>query len=191
VRRQRSVPPRPLGPGIPGARRAAHGSGRTLSFERHWMPFCSRSSTSRPRSPARLESSRRRSHRPVHHHWRDPGLGHPSGSSTTATGRTRLPAVMRSSTAVRPAMSAWRTVTSSKEAGQSGRHQPAGGSAFGPHPNLGCVLWPTDACPDAGINQRFRWSEPMWSPPAESNRRHHPYHGCALPTELGGQAVPS
>ena len=75
MRRQRSVPPRPLGPGIPGARRAAHGSGRTLSFERHWMPFCSRSSTSRPRSPARLESSRRRSHRPVHHHWRDPGLG--------------------------------------------------------------------------------------------------------------------
>ena len=26
-----------------------------------------------------------------------------------------------------------------------------------------------------------------WSPPPESNRRPHPYHGCALPTELGGQ----
>src|SRR5829696_9296183 len=25
-----------------------------------------------------------------------------------------------------------------------------------------------------------------WSPPPESNRRPHPYHGCALPTELGG-----
>jgi hypothetical protein len=24
--------------------------------------------------------------------------------------------------------------------------------------------------------QRFRWSEPMWSPPPESNRRPHPYH---------------
>jgi hypothetical protein len=27
----------------------------------------------------------------------------------------------------------------------------------------------------------------MWSPPPESNRRPHPYHGCALPTELGGR----
>ena len=35
--------------------------------------------------------------------------------------------------------------------------------------------------------QHLRWSEPMWSPPPESNRRPHPYHGCALPTELGGQ----
>jgi hypothetical protein len=26
-------------------------------------------------------------------------------------------------------------------------------------------------------NQRFCWSEPMWSPPPESNRRPHPYHG--------------
>jgi hypothetical protein len=26
-------------------------------------------------------------------------------------------------------------------------------------------------------NQRFRWSEPIWSPPPESNRRPHPYHG--------------
>src|SRR5207247_3847140 len=26
-------------------------------------------------------------------------------------------------------------------------------------------------------NQRFRWSERMWSPPPESNRRPHPYHG--------------
>ena len=34
-------------------------------------------------------------------------------------------------------------------------------------------------------DQRLRWSEPMWSPPPESNRRPHPYHGCALPTELG------
>ena len=36
-------------------------------------------------------------------------------------------------------------------------------------------------------HQRIRWSEPVWSPPPESNRRPHPYHGCALPTELGGQ----
>jgi hypothetical protein len=27
--------------------------------------------------------------------------------------------------------------------------------------------------------QRFRWSEPVWSPPPESNRRPHPYHRCA------------
>jgi hypothetical protein len=26
-------------------------------------------------------------------------------------------------------------------------------------------------------DQRFPWSEPMWSPPPESNRRPHPYHG--------------
>ena len=25
--------------------------------------------------------------------------------------------------------------------------------------------------------KRFRWSEPVWSPPPESNRRPHPYHG--------------
>jgi hypothetical protein len=28
-------------------------------------------------------------------------------------------------------------------------------------------------------HQRFRWSEPVWSPPPESNRRPHPYHGSA------------
>jgi hypothetical protein len=38
-----------------------------------------------------------------------------------------------------------------------------------------------------GHEQRLRWSERVWSPPPESNRRPHPYHGCALPTELGGQ----
>jgi hypothetical protein len=26
---------------------------------------------------------------------------------------------------------------------------------------------------------RFGWSEPVWSPPPESNRRPHPYHGSA------------
>jgi hypothetical protein len=26
-------------------------------------------------------------------------------------------------------------------------------------------------------DQRFRWSGPVWSPPPESNRRPHPYHG--------------
>jgi hypothetical protein len=26
-------------------------------------------------------------------------------------------------------------------------------------------------------HQRLRWSEPVWSPPPESNRRPHPYHG--------------
>jgi len=34
---------------------------------------------------------------------------------------------------------------------------------------------PTD--PERGADQRFRWSEAMWSPPPESNRRPHPYHG--------------
>src|SRR5215203_2946706 len=28
-------------------------------------------------------------------------------------------------------------------------------------------------------HQHFRWSEPVWSPPPESNRRPHPYHGSA------------
>jgi hypothetical protein len=28
-------------------------------------------------------------------------------------------------------------------------------------------------------DHRFRWSERMWSPPPESNRRPHPYHRCA------------
>src|SRR5215217_6034873 len=30
-------------------------------------------------------------------------------------------------------------------------------------------------------HQHFRWSEPMWSPPPESNRRPHPYHSCGPP----------
>ena|SRR5215217_4806086 len=30
---------------------------------------------------------------------------------------------------------------------------------------------------ERGSDQRFCWSEPMWSPPPESNRRPHPYHG--------------
>jgi hypothetical protein len=41
--------------------------------------------------------------------------------------------------------------------------------------------------PERRTDQRLRWSRPMWSPPPESNRRPHPYHGCALPTELGGR----
>jgi hypothetical protein len=98
------------------------------------------------------------------------------GRAPTATGRTRLPAVMRSSTAVRPAMSAWRTVTSSKEAGQSGRHQPAGGSAFGPHPNAYGV-GPT--IPKQATEPQLPWSAWVWSPPPESNWRPHPYHGIA------------
>ena len=28
-------------------------------------------------------------------------------------------------------------------------------------------------------HRRLHWSEPMWSPPPESNRRPHPYHGSA------------
>ena len=43
--------------------------------------------------------------------------------------------------------------------------------------------------PERRTDQRFRWSEPVWSPPPESNRRPHPYHGCALPTELGGREL--
>ena len=31
--------------------------------------------------------------------------------------------------------------------------------------------------PMCGADQRMRWSVPMWSPPPESNRRPHPYHG--------------
>ena len=31
--------------------------------------------------------------------------------------------------------------------------------------------------PNNGTGQRFRWSVWVWSPPPESNRRHHPYHG--------------
>jgi hypothetical protein len=44
-------------------------------------------------------------------------------------------------------------------------------------------------------DQRFRWSEPMWSPPPESNRRPHPYHGTpgtAVRTAVSpGHARPS
>jgi len=29
------------------------------------------------------------------------------------------------------------------------------------------------------VDRRFGWSDPMWSPPPESNRRPHPYHGSA------------
>jgi hypothetical protein len=31
--------------------------------------------------------------------------------------------------------------------------------------------------PERHNDQRFRWSGPVWSPPPESNRRPHPYHG--------------
>jgi hypothetical protein len=31
--------------------------------------------------------------------------------------------------------------------------------------------------PERDDGQHLRWSEPMWSPPPESNRRPHPYHG--------------
>jgi hypothetical protein len=30
---------------------------------------------------------------------------------------------------------------------------------------------------EGDVDQPFRWSEPVWSPPPESNRRPHPYHG--------------
>jgi hypothetical protein len=33
--------------------------------------------------------------------------------------------------------------------------------------------------PERGTDQRFRWSVLVWSPPPESNRRPHPYHGSA------------
>jgi hypothetical protein len=29
------------------------------------------------------------------------------------------------------------------------------------------------------VGQGFNWSEAWWSPPPESNRRPHPYHGSA------------
>jgi hypothetical protein len=35
--------------------------------------------------------------------------------------------------------------------------------------------------PERDDGQHFRWSEPMWSPPPESNRRPHPYHSCGPP----------
>jgi hypothetical protein len=35
---------------------------------------------------------------------------------------------------------------------------------------------PSDG-PKCGAEQRFRWSAWVWSPPPESNRRPHPYHG--------------
>jgi hypothetical protein len=41
------------------------------------------------------------------------------------------------------------------------------------HPNA-YVVGPDD--PETRTDQRLRWSEPMWSPPPESNRRRHPYH---------------
>src|SRR5688500_19237113 len=42
------------------------------------------------------------------------------------------------------------------------------------------MFWrvPTNRTNDA----RTAWSSPLW----ESNPRHQPYHGCALPTELRG-----
>ena len=33
--------------------------------------------------------------------------------------------------------------------------------------------------PRRGTDQRLRWSAVVWSPPPESNRRPHPYHGSA------------
>jgi hypothetical protein len=37
-------------------------------------------------------------------------------------------------------------------------------------------MWSATTAPD-GDRQRFRWSAFVWSPPPESNRRPHPYHG--------------
>jgi hypothetical protein len=40
--------------------------------------------------------------------------------------------------------------------------------------------------PEREDDQRLRWSEPMWSPPPESRRRPHPYHGTGLSGTVNG-----
>ena len=47
------------------------------------------------------------------------------------------------------------------------------------HPNANRSGVARSTSPRCGTDQRFRWSVPIWSPLAESNHRHHPYHRCA------------
>jgi hypothetical protein len=43
----------------------------------------------------------------------------------------------------------------------------------------GRPAWPVQPAPTRGTDQHFRWPAWVWSPPPESNRRPHPYHGSA------------
>jgi hypothetical protein len=45
---------------------------------------------------------------------------------------------------------------------------------------------PFNRDPRRGTDQRFRWSAYVWSPPPESNRRPHPYHG----SDVQRRAIP-
>jgi hypothetical protein len=42
-------------------------------------------------------------------------------------------------------------------------------------------MWSGPTIPKTTSDQRLRWSEPVWSPPPESNRRPHPYHVSPAP----------
>jgi hypothetical protein len=45
------------------------------------------------------------------------------------------------------------------------------------HPNAKTTSIARSTGPRRAADQRFRWSAYIWSPPPESNRRPHPYHG--------------
>jgi len=44
-------------------------------------------------------------------------------------------------------------------------------------PNAEATVVAHSPGPRCATDQRLRWSSRMWSPPPESNRRPHPYHG--------------
>ena len=64
-------------------------------------------------------------------------------------------------------------------AGQSYQQAPAGRPASQIASQQGMCSLDGRCLIEHHDDQRFRWSEPMWSPPPESNRRPHPYHGSA------------
>jgi hypothetical protein len=60
--------------------------------------------------------------------------------------------------------------------GQTNRHHRS--ATDGQTASLHGMCSPSATHPGGRENdQHFRWSERMWSPPPESNRRPHPYHG--------------
>jgi hypothetical protein len=69
------------------------------------------------------------------------------------------------------------TTGSANDSGQSNRQAPEGGPASQIASQQGMCSLDGRYVIERHDDQRLRWSEPMWSPPPESNRRPHPYHG--------------
>jgi hypothetical protein len=60
---------------------------------------------------------------------------------------------------------------------RQGKCSPSGIRPIPTGPDTKRTSAPRPTGPEREDDQRLRWSSPWWSPPPESNRRPHPYHG--------------